>query len=437
MSHKSLKQLLLIAILLLAAGLLVACGGGTGGGEETAPPEEEEGAPEEPAETEEAAATEEEAVETEEAGGGEATGEPIKIGAIFDLTGATSDVGTPYSEGVKDFVAWKNANGGIAGRPIELLSADYAYDPAQAEQLYTQFVGEGVVFFQGWGTGDTEALRGKIAEDEIPFMSASYSATLGNPAEAPYNFMIGTTYSDQFIIAIQWAIDNSADGSPTIAFLHHPSPFGLSPLEDGKAFAESKGVEVIAIEMPRGATDYTAELTQVQEAGAEFIIMQTVSSPAATLVKDVKRLGLDVQVICLNWCTDELFIQLAGPDGEGVVGAAPFAFPSDDAPGLQVMKDFLGSKGKTLEEMGVRYIQGWTTMTVMSEAIRLVVESGQEVTGPNIRAALETLTGFDTGGITPSLTFSADDHAGSKAMKMVKIEGGLWVAISDYIEAAK
>jgi len=27
----------------------------------------------------------------------------IKVGAIFDLSGATADVGTPYSEGIKDF----------------------------------------------------------------------------------------------------------------------------------------------------------------------------------------------------------------------------------------------------------------------------------------------------------------------------------------------
>ena len=45
--------------------------------------------------------------------------EPIKVGAIFDLTGATGDVGTPYSEGVKGYVDWLNSNGGVEGRTIE------------------------------------------------------------------------------------------------------------------------------------------------------------------------------------------------------------------------------------------------------------------------------------------------------------------------------
>ncbi|RMG95140.1 MAG: branched-chain amino acid ABC transporter substrate-binding protein [Chloroflexi bacterium] len=370
--------------------------------------------------------------------GGGGGGEAVKVGAIFDLTGPTSDVGTPYADGVRDYVAWVNENGGIEGRQIELVSADYSYKVDQAEQLYSQYTTQdNVVAFQGWGTGDTEALRGRIAADQIPFMSASYSATLGNPEEAPYNFLVGTTYSDQFIIAIQWAIENSSDGSPVIALLHHDSPFGLSPLEDGRAYAEANGATVIDIAMPGGATDFTAELTQVQDAGAEFIVIQNVSSPAATLVKDVKRLGLDVQVICLNWCTDELFVSLAGDAAEGVIGASPFAFPSSDAPALKDIRAYAESKGKNVDELGVHYVQGWTTMAVMAEGIREVIKNGQEVTGPNIKAALESMSNFDTGGITAPLTFTPTDHAGNKALKLVQVSNGQWVEMTDYIQASK
>lgn len=128
-------------------------------------------------------------------------GEPIKVGAIFDLSGATGDVGTPYGEGVIAYVDWANSNGGINGRPIELLSQDYAYSVETAENLYTEFVAEGVVVFMGWGTGDSEAMRGRVAEDEIPFISASYSANLNDPMDsAPYNFLVATTYNDQLTI---------------------------------------------------------------------------------------------------------------------------------------------------------------------------------------------------------------------------------------------
>ena len=75
-------------------------------------------------------------------GGGEADPDTgaIKVGAIFDLTGATADVGTPYGEGVRGFADWTNSQGGIEGRPIELIYQDYGYQVDRAEQLYTQFV---------------------------------------------------------------------------------------------------------------------------------------------------------------------------------------------------------------------------------------------------------------------------------------------------------
>lgn len=362
--------------------------------------------------------------------GGEEEEEAIKVGAIFDLTGATSDVGTPYSEGLTDFVNWYNDNGGVDGQPLDLLSADYAYAVDQAEQLYSQYVDEGAVVFMGWGTGDTEALRSRVAADEIPFMSASYSDVLGDPAEAPYNFLIGTGYGAQAIAAVQWAIDNGAD---SVAIFHHDSPFGQSPVPMAQEYAEANGIDFSVFPMPGGATDFTAELTQAQDAGVDYILIQNVSSPASTLVNNVRDFGLDAGVICLNWCTDELFITLAGDAAEGVLGASPFAFPGSGAEGLEEMEAYLAEQDSNLAEKGVRYVQGWLTMKVMAAAIEEVVAAGDEITGANIHAALEGMQNYDTGGITQPLTFGSDDHAANKAVQFFEVQDGTWTAVSGYV----
>ena len=39
----------------------------------------------------------------------------IAIGHLQDQSGGTSDVGTPYGQGVVDAFAWINKNGGVAG----------------------------------------------------------------------------------------------------------------------------------------------------------------------------------------------------------------------------------------------------------------------------------------------------------------------------------
>ncbi|MGB7875087.1 MAG: ABC transporter substrate-binding protein [Anaerolineales bacterium] len=365
--------------------------------------------------------------------------EPIKVGAIFDLTGATGDVGTPYAEGVKGYVEWLNSQGGVEGHPIDLISADYAYKVDVAEQLYNQYVNEDVVAFMGWGTGDTEALRTKIAEDKIPFMSASYSAALLDMEAAPYNFLIGTSYSDQAIIAIRWAIDDWAamgnDGAPKVALTHHDSPFGQSPVEDAKAFAEANGVEFMSLPMPGGVTDYVAELAQMQTFGANYVIVHTVSSPAAVLLKDAQSQGFDAQFICLNWCADEILVNLAGDAAEGVMGAIPFAPPSSPVSGHSDAQAFVEGKGSTLEEESLHYTQGWWTMATMTEGIRRVLQEGKEVNGENIRAALEGMQNFSTGDVTSTISFSPTSHKGNKALKLYQVEDGKWMQVSDFISA--
>src|SRR6202050_119604 len=51
----------------------------------------------------------------------------IAIGQLADYSGGTSDVGTPYGQGVADAFAWANKNGGIGGKPVSVDTVDYGY----------------------------------------------------------------------------------------------------------------------------------------------------------------------------------------------------------------------------------------------------------------------------------------------------------------------
>ncbi|MGH3947592.1 MAG: ABC transporter substrate-binding protein, partial [Pseudonocardiaceae bacterium] len=278
-----------------------------------------------------------------EDGGGDG---PIAIGVLSDLSGATADVGTPYSEGIRGYTEWLNSNGGIDGRTIDLKLNDYAYDVARAEQLYSQYVNEGVVAIQGWGTGDTEALRQKVTQDELPFMSASYAETLVNAEETPYNFVVATTYSDQMRVALKW-IAEDAGGNAEVAVFHHDSPFGESPVKDGQDYISEAGLDLgySAYAMPSGATDFVAQLDRADSQGARYIVIQNVSSPAAVVARNIAQQNLDMKVVCLNWCADELFVKLAGDAAEGHIMVQPFTPPSVHTPGHEVPAEFLESQG--------------------------------------------------------------------------------------------
>jgi branched-chain amino acid transport system substrate-binding protein len=232
-----------------------------------------------------------------------------------------------------------------------------------------------------------------------------------------------------------WA-EKGNDGMPSVALIHHDSPFGQSPVDDAAAFAEANGVAFMSIAMPK-ATDFVAELAQMQQFGANYVIVHTVSSPAAVLVKDAVSQGLtdEMQFINMNWCADEGFIELAGEAAEGVVGTLPFAPPSVPVDGHKDADAWLKENGSSLEEASLHYTQGWWTMALMAKGIETVINNGDELTGENIRAALEGLSNFDTGDVTSPISFSASSHRGNNALRLYQVEGGSWNAISDLISA--
>jgi branched-chain amino acid transport system substrate-binding protein len=368
-----------------------------------------------------------------------ATKEPIKIGGIFDLSGATKDVGTPYSEGIRDYVDYRNKEGGIDGHNIELSWQDFGYKVDQGTQLYSQYVSQGAVAFMGWGTADTEALRPRVTSDQIPFMSASYAATLADPKVTPYNFFPGASYSEQMRIALKY-IGEQNKGHVEVAVFHNDSPFGTSPLEDGKKYiADNKlNIGFKAYPMAAGATDFVAQLQQAKAQGAKYVIIQNVPTPSAKLAQNIKAQNLDMQIVCMNWCGDEIYVNLAGPAAEKTIAVMPFAPPSaGDLAGLKEISDYLKTKGGDINAKGLRYVQGWFTMSTMAEGISNALKDlgDKKLDGPGIKAGLEKVSGFKTGGVSEPISFSAESHAGLKAAPLYQVQSGKWAKLTDPLKA--
>lgn len=360
----------------------------------------------------------------------------IKIGGIFDLTGATSDVGIPYADGIRDYVAYVNGRGGVNGKQVELIYEDYAYNVPRAEELYGRLVKEHhVIAILGWGTGDTEALRPKIAADKVPLMSASYSENLADIGQAPYNFLIGVTYSDQMRIALRYITEHWTDASrkPRVAFFYNDTAFGKSPIQAGRDYAAVHGIEVVPDQIVAlAAQDATAQLQAASDAGADYGIIQETANATATIIRGARQLNLKLQLIALNWGTDEKVLALAGKSGEGLLGTSPFAFSYEDVTGMTEMRAAVQSMGKDASSLNLRYVQGWTTARVLLAGIE---KAGQNPTGESVRRALETFAAYDTGGITAPLTFSPTRHKGALMLKIYQAKNGRWEPVTDYIEA--
>ena len=185
------------------------------------------------------------------------------------------------------YIDWINGKGGISGRRIEATSNDYAYKVPTAEGLYKKYVSGSAIAIQGWGTGDSESLRTKVASDKLPIMSASYAEVLTDPKQSPYNFVVAPTYSDQMRVALNW-IAKDAGGPAEVAVFHNDSPFGTAPIGDGQKWLTEKklGLTMSAYPMPK-TPNFVGLLSQAKAKNAKYVVIQNVSSPAAQVAKEM------------------------------------------------------------------------------------------------------------------------------------------------------
>jgi branched-chain amino acid transport system substrate-binding protein len=381
-----------LAALIAAATLLVACGGG---------------------EDKPAASAAEKAAEVM----------PIKIGAMIDLSGPTSEVGNPYADGIKACVQYLNDSGGIAGRPLELLLEDTGYKAERGQDIYNRFVfQEKVVAIQGFGTAVTQDLKQSVASDKTPNFSASYSADLTDPKQAPYNFFIAADYSTQLRAALKYFRDNwTGEGAPKLAFVYPDHPYGKTPIPAGKEYAVELGFEIVGEEnVSLGAKEADANpaIIRLKELAPDFVWIGGTTKSTAAICKAAKANGFSPTFFVDIWGADEDLVRLAGEAAEGVVSLQAAAVYGQDVPGMEIIKKYTDNQPKM-----THFVRGFASMLVMAEGLKLAAANG-EITGESLKASLETLKDFDPMGLTPKISYTPEDHRPNMAVFLYRIEGG-------------
>ncbi|MFH5925770.1 ABC transporter substrate-binding protein [Roseomonas xinghualingensis] len=358
----------------------------------------------------------------------------IPVGHLMDNSGATSDVGVPYGQGVADTLAWVNqTRGGVTGRQLNVLGFDYGYQAPRAVSQYQAWTGrERVVAIQGWGTADTEALVRFVNRDRIPFISGSYSAALTDAGgksgrqgvePAPYNFFFGPSYSDGLRGMLRWAAEDwksrGQQGKPKYVHMGGNHPYPNSPKEAGEAMARELGFDVLpAIQFALTPGDYTAQCLTLKQQGANYAYLGNTAGSNISVLRACQTAGVQVQFMGNVWGMDENAMKAAGTAANGVVfPVRTQVVTGQDAPGMEAIRAI----SRISDPAGnvyrpVHYLAGACAAMLMVEAMDTAAANGGQITGERIRDGFYARQnwvpkGFE-GVCTPS-TFTAEDHRGT------------------------
>ena len=373
------------------------------------------------------------------AGSAMAADDKISVGHLTDYSGPTSDVGQPYGQAEADVFAWVNKNGGVAGKQVALDTNDYGYQVPRAIALYKKWsaADSKVAAILGWGTADTEALTGFLAQDKIPDMSASYAAALTDPEgtsgkakPAPYNLFYGPSYSDALRAMLIWAAEDwkakGKTGKPKYAHMGGNHPYPNAPKAAGEALAAELGFEVLPpIVFALTPGDYSAQCLSLKSAGVNYAYLGNTAASNISVIKACKTAGVDVQFLGNVWGMDENGAKTAGEAANGVVFPLRTAVSwGGNAPGMKTVMEISKMSDPTGKVYRpVHYIAGVCTALYMREALDWAVKNGG-ATGENVIKAFHQKKDWVPAGmegVCNASTWTEKDHRGTLKVDLYRM----------------
>ena len=388
-------------------------------------------------------------------GSSPALAQEVKLGALQDTTGATSDVGKDEALGVREAAQYYNDQGGINGKKIRLFQYDYGYRVPEAVTTYKRFRDyDKVVMVLGWGTGDTEALSPTINADKMPYLSSSFSGHLCDPKKTPYNFVYGTDYSTNARGAITYWFEEIWKKDPKwkdlrekgvkpkfVCFMATASPYATAPIKAIKDQATLLGFEIGPDnDVALTALDTKSQVIAAKGFGANLVWHGNTTMSVSTALKDSYALGLGADHIINNWGFDENLSKLAGPAAEGAMGLQGCALFIDEYPAKKKVLEYCKklNPGVPLENRLIRTVQGWVKVTLAVEAMKKADKAGK-LNGPGIKEAFETFKDWpglkEFGG--QLVTISPTDHRYSSIVRVGRVVKGKPQTVSEIDMRAK
>ena len=243
-----------------------------------------------------------------------------KIGAIYSKTGPNSPLGEPEWNATKLIEDKINSEGGINGVPLKIILADDESSQEKATQEANRLVNDEkvLVLLGSSGSGESLAIKGIAMQQQVPMISAAASTHIVEPVEDA-KWVFKTPQSDRHAVERVYMYLKE-QGISKIGTIIDSNAFGSSGLEQMEALADEYNIDIVAKESYNTQDpDMSAQLTKINSAKAEAIVVWGTNPGPAVVAKNTRDLGIDLPIIGSHGIANQNFITLAEDAAEGVV----------------------------------------------------------------------------------------------------------------------
>ena len=370
------------------------------------------------------------------------TDSTIKIGLVQPFSGPAS----AYSQIAKTdqaYIEMINANGGVCGRKIDLISYDDGYSPPKTvEQTRKLVESDGVMFiFNGLGTPTNSAILKYMNGKKVPQLFVATGASkFGDPEHYPWTMGWQPNYVDEGKIYAAYVLKNHPDGK--IGILYQNDDYGKDYVNGLMAGLGDKSSMVVA-QQPYETSDPTvdSQIINLKSSGADIFLNVATPKFAAQAIKKAAEIGWK-PVQLLNSVSNSVgaVLKPAGLDAsKGVISAAYLKDPQDpqwnDDAGLKKWNDFMDKYYPDGDKTSSFTIYGYGVSQTLEHVLNA---SCDNLTREGIMKAAASIDDLELDVSLPGITVntSADDFYPLQSMQLEKFNGERFELFGEVINGA-
>ncbi len=366
--------------------------------------------------------------------------QPVKIGAVINLTGPASTWGQYHAKGHRDYINYVNdVKGGVAGRKIDLEIVDHAYKVPEGVKFVKKFCEEKKDMIATWDAGTGIQIKPIIQEHKIPTINYStFQGILKPPIDYMY-LPFGSYILDSYAVLEYIRSIHKGKDAPKVGLLTYNNVYGRSIHDPSKEYALKNNINIVTIEeFPPATVDLTTEMLRMKGKGAEYVFVQILPAAVITALKAADKVGYNVPFFGTWTATDPDFFKL----GQGLIRDRLFmqfcgALPQDKTPGIELLQK-LWARYKTVDKFETSYWEGVVVAAIQERAIQKAGELFKTINSETINKAMEAFNNEDFGGLVPYVTYTKDNHEGSFKGRIVQIhEDATYSPVTEFYTPGK
>ncbi len=351
----------------------------------------------------------------------------IVIGQSCALTGPANQLGNQMRDGALTYFAAVNANGGIRGRKIRLITKDDGYEPKTCENNTKDLIAQDKVFllFGYVGTPTSKAAAPIAIGHGIPFFAPLTGAEfLRNPVTRNI-FTIRSSYYQETENIVQKLIQDK--GFTRISVFYQNDSYGKTGLEGVKLALARRSLEVLnESSYSRNTLDVQNAVDSIMITKPEAVIIIGAYAPSSAFIQKMRDLGSQSLFCNISFVGIDALGALMSNKGIGVCATQVVPYPYDKR--IPVVSEFHAN----LNQYQPRMEPGFVSMEgyISAKALCRILEKVPEpLTRESFIETAEKQSNVDLGGFT--FGFSPDSHQGSDLVYFVQIGPGGFVTPID------